>query len=276
VRVAKEFPATSPDLAQDQDVWFHETWATGDKSYSAHGIRWGTTNFSPQDKAPVVTSVNPPPGRTHSLQFEFSGNPNPADDAFAEQRFVIGNRPRELYICWDMYVPGPADRDKGTAPFFQRNPKGPGNNKLLRIWDDVYEKRNVMAGLSFQPSPRSGVAHLTVEYIWVTRSGRLEQKTNFGPWTSIFHEGHRGKWNRFGFHARLASGPDTYDGLIEVSLNGKVLGRYDRLPFGSHANPAKNYFGNGYLLGWSNSGYSETTRFWIGDVVIAPRRPEGC
>ncbi|HEX9893126.1 MAG TPA: hypothetical protein VGA78_04350, partial [Gemmatimonadales bacterium] len=84
------------------------------------------------------------------------------------------------------------------------------------------------------------------------------------------------KWNRFGFHARLASGPGATDGLIEVSMNGKTLGRYPNLDFRSHGQQAKNYFGNGYLLGWANSGYDATTRFWIGDVIIGPERPEGC
>jgi hypothetical protein len=270
-------PGTDVSTMSDDDAWFHETWSTGDKSYRSNGIRWTSSSSSTADKAPRVTAVNPTTGRSHSLQFEFQGNRDPADDAWSEQRFALGNRPAELHICWDIFVPGPADRDKATAPFVQRKPKGPGNNKLLRLWDDDYRNRHVGAGLSFQPkTSRPGDAEIIVEYFYRRADGSLQSKANVGPWTVIFHDGTRGRWNRIGFHVRLASTSSSNDGRIELRMNGETLARYEDLPLRSSAPNAKNYFANGYLLGWANSGYDETTRFWIGDVIIGPERPDGC
>ncbi len=81
-----------------------------------------------------------------------------------------------------------------------------------------------------------------------------------------------GTVDTIGFYAKASSAVGVSDGIIRVwrnrklvqSLTGLVLTKASTLP------GAFNGFGNGYLLGWANSGFAERTEFHLWRFVLAP------
>ena len=80
----------------------------------------------------------------------------------------------------------------------------------------------------------------------------------------------RGRWMHFQFHARLGTGPEALDGLMEIWVDGVKTTAVDRKTgqpgLDLFNSKGMNYFNQGYLLGWANSGFDEDTYIFIDDV----------
>lgn len=237
---------------------------TLNKTVNAYGFAWTHTGGSLSAEIPGVTRAKPRSG-TCSLRFTFVGNTNLSDDSWSEQRFMFGKRLSEVWIQWYQYFPN------GTeglgARWYHRDALGPDNNKLLRLWDDDYMNYNIKAG--FSTLPAGGDSQLNTEYLYHTSDGVGHAVSNIGPWTRIANSSTRGTWVKFKAHARVASSSTAKDGVIQFWMNDVMIANFTTLPLYSALTGGKNYFRNGYLMGWSNSGFNSTTNTYIDDVIIS-------
>jgi len=208
----------------------------------------------------VVTNTNPYPGGQCSAEFTFGGNSDSTDDAWAEWRFQLTKPVTEAWVAWSAYYPGAGDVAKGTAPYVHRA-VSPNNNKLLRLWDEDYGAYRLKLGFSLTAG---ALSNITTEYgtngTGVGRFGSQYARDAISP--AVL-----GRWIRFVAHVRTATAANN-DGVIELWQDGVKVITNTTLPI-YPSGGLGNYFRYGYLLGWANSGFAETTKVWLAKVVIA-------
>lgn len=248
--------------------YFVDGFESGDLKSTQEGFRWGAgQGGSKGDEMPVVTGTMARTG-SKSLRFRFVGGPS-NDDAWSEQRFKFGRRLSEIYISFYLYIPGPEDGHLGTASYRHRDdPTGPINNKVFRLWDEVYNRSDVQFGFSTRLMP-GDLSRLTREWLVRGADGRLQENPRGNVYRDWITAGDRGTWMRIQIRGRLSRGPDANDGLIQVWKNGSLILDQQGMDFWSDMVGANNYFLNGYLLGWANSGFDQTTHMYIDDVVMS-------
>jgi hypothetical protein len=192
----------------------------------------------------------------------------------AEQRFRLINGSPELWIEYDFLVP---------ANFYHRlNPTNSPNNKFLALWEENYTGEaddgvtpTPLLIFEFRPmndSP-SRAGELGSSYVYLhgnDRTGKLHG--GYGPkWLSAFGSWNRGQWLQIRVHARLSTSDTTNDGFVKLYADGKLVIDAVNLPLHSSSNA--RYLRNGYLLGWSNSGYDADTEFKVDNIKFYSNDP---
>lgn len=171
-----------------------------------------------------------------------------SDDGWAEARFDLGAEYREVTISFDIFIP---------ENYWHRNGDSADNNKLFRLWQSDYKDREKV-GASLNRQGDSGDSLVGGDY---------RQKSSWGMSTAVnssqdfITSNDRGKWMAISIYVRAAS--DTESAIIRIHKNGK---QHFEDVFDNNHIPGAQGFRYGYLLGWSNSGYSEETTFYIDNV----------
>ena len=81
-----------------------------------------------------------------------------------------------------------------------------------------------------------------------------------------------GRWTKVLIHYSAGSDGSRNDGRAEVWVNDKMIHALD-WPFWEPDNRGR--INGGYILGWSNSGFSQATRIYVDDFKIYDAPPEG-
>ena len=206
---------------------------------------------------------------SHSLRFFFKGKAS-GSDATAEQRFDIGRNLREIWV--EFYIYYPNGTEGLGARYYHRTDTGSNNNKFLRIWGDVYSASNEV-GASTWPLD-GGDSRLGFEY---EKDEKPMGAYGSGGPNPFVHNGNRGRWTHVQFHARLGSGPEAFDGSMELWVDGAKTTALDNKSgkpgLDLYNSDAMNYFNEGYLLGWANSGFDKDTYIFIDDVRFYDANP---
>jgi hypothetical protein len=234
---------------------------TLNKSGNSYGFYWASTGGGTSTEVPrVVSSL----GRSGScaLRFTYSAGPS-GDDGWSEQRFKFGKKLSEVYMRWYQYFPSGSDSPSRGPKYYHRNDTGPDNNKFLRLWDEDYTNYKLKLGLGFLPKSY-GDSHIMAEY------GTNHE--GVGPRGSDYDQdgitnSRRGRWIKIDFHMRLATAANN-DGVIEMWVDGVKTISNTSLPMYPDGGLG-NYVRNGYIMGWSNSGFNSTTNIYVDDVVIS-------
>jgi hypothetical protein len=247
------------------DVYFDDDFSRGNacaKGQSRRGFGWAEVQSKDADSVSAVQDPDSPSGC--ALAFVFAGNPDPADDAWAEQRFrvgrVEGEPAREIFIGFVVKVP---------SNYNHRDAKGPDNNKLLRLWDERYRPSVVHLGMSALRKPDGRGSQLSVEYM----EGRKTDNFNKGPWNIILTPG---RVDTVGFYVRIPSSMNGSDGAIKIWWNRQLKLNLTGLRLANPTKDGKGYngIGNGYLFGWANSGFTERTELHVWRFIIAGKPVE--
>ena len=237
------------------DVLFVDTFVDGKKSGYQNGVGWGMVQIGAngsRDSAFVASDASTLSGYSYLLRF--GGNASTSDDAWVEPRFVLPKL-TEVFICMEYGVP---------ANYAHRD-VAPDNNKLLRLWDSAYTPSVIHIGMSTLPqSATSGKSVMIVEYKKDDGSGTGNYGT--GPWNMAFVAG---DIDTVGFYAKVPSAPGADDGVITVIWNGTQVYHRTDLPMSSPNTAGWNAFSNGYVLGWSNSGFAQTTDIRLRRLLVA-------
>ncbi len=145
------------------------------------------------------------------------------------------------------------------------------NNKFSTQWQGKYSN----GGLTLETQalmPANG-AELGVSYFRPTINGSVSHKGSYnlennffgGDAAVAFHPKDNGKIVEFVVERKRSSALTARDGGYRIWR--KVEGEDWSLVFMDMQQQnfveGANYFDNGYVLGWSNSGYSENTSFWL-------------
>lgn len=240
--------------------FFEDGFESGDLATSQNGFLWGVNGSQATGVNVAVSATNPRSG-SRSLQFTYPAKP-PGQDATAEQRFLLGGQYDELWIEYWFFVP---------SNFHHRSP---GNNKLLRLWGP--DELNPRAGLSFDPTGSNGDSWVYQQ--WGDYDNVMLGGQDGATWRPAFNDGSnggqaRGTWAQFRYHWKLASSDTAMDGVERLWVNGDLKIEKTGLDWHAGAGNA-NAFVAGYLMGWSNSGYDETTRFYLDDFKIYDTDPQ--
>jgi hypothetical protein len=239
---------------------FRDDFETGRLNTARNGYRWGESRGHPGE-LPVITDELAHSGR-NSLKFTFIGSPDPRDDAWSEQRFVLGDSLKDVTIEWYQYYPD--GRDGHGAKYVHRRAQGPTNNKLLSLWSEDYQRYGVAALLETEgagPDP-------TVVNKFGARGGRGVGNYGTPVWRSGITDGYRGRWIRYRRRVKVASSAMARDGISQLWVDDALVIDARNLPLYPRDGGGA-YIRYGYLMGWANTGFDRTTYTYIDDVTIS-------
>lgn len=206
---------------------------------------------------PVTGATTIPHRGQYSLGFSHRAKP-PGKDSTAQQDYQLGERQNEIWYRYFFRVP---------ENFFHRQEESSSNNKWLVAYTDDYERSGVTVVLEYWPDGNGGSR---IAYRWVRDSGFSS------------HQGHaqfiripedRGTWIEFVFHVRLASAAARNDGVIQTWIRREGESDYiplhDRTDAPLYSSAQTGGFAQGYMMGWSNSGFAEETTFYVDDLEFS-------
>ncbi len=230
------------------DMVFCDDFETGDLSHTDGDARWGN--------AVRVTVVNDRAlSGTQAAQFRYEGNASLAAnaDAFAELRFDLGAAHPELWTSFELFIPD---------NYVHRDADSSDNNKLFRLWGDVYGDKEKVG---FSMWPTDGLSGTRGDWNVLTGTGpKGEGYSDFVAAEDL------GKWMSLVIHTRAAT-PSTL-GTLELWKNGElIISNVDALD--NYTDGETLAYQRGYLLGWSNSGFTEDTFLYIDNVLVRTVAP---
>ncbi|HEX9108285.1 MAG TPA: Ig-like domain-containing protein [Longimicrobiales bacterium] len=240
-----------------------------------NGAGWLAINY------PAVSlSTDVAHSGTYSAKFVFPGKPD-CYDATAEQRFTLGRKMQEVWLEWYIYYP--AGGEGGSAPYYHRweYPVCTGsaqvdNNKFVALWGGTYQKEPTLMiqtwtttlAMSVKPSA-PGDSRIQTSATTAGGGGAAPGYANYMNFVSGAAD--RGRWIQIRLHARVADF-GVNDGVVELWKDGVKILSNTTLPWYDSTNTA-NYLAAGYLLGWSDSGFTQTTNIYIDDFKIIGQNP---
>lgn len=199
------------------------------------------------------------------LHFTFPEGQN----SFAEQRFflapsALGGRDgvTELWIQYDQYIP---------TNFRERSFSGSSGSKVLALFNDSYDNTRLILGRL--PTGSVGSAIHKSDWRFFDSSG--------GRQYNVYRDRDRplidmridsGTWQRRTVHVILPTGIESNNGITEFWVrhgDGSTDKLIDDRDGSFYSLNGTNYIANGYFLGWSNPGFSESTSILIDNVIIA-------
>lgn len=214
----------------------------------------------------VTVQPSPTDALNDTLQFQFVGNPDTTEDAGAELRFSM-NLHQEVWFKYRLYIPANYIHRDGTGPDASDNNKG-----WFNLWGDTYSDQDVAMRIEFERL--SDTQSRIVMYAKQAQTGSSSQING-----SIDSDGRLpanlicigpsdfGDWMDLVVHARV-SDRGLANGRCTVWKNGSIFCDYRDVDNSSAVELSSNAYNGGYLLGYANSGFTDTTNLNIDDYSI--------
>lgn len=221
---------------------FTDGFESGSLGSSQNGVSWGSST------ATVVSTEQAFSGN-RSLRFRFSGGGS-GQDAFAEQRVRLPQR-NEYWFRYRLYIPSN----------YTHRSDGDSNNKFLAVYRAPYETPGFQVNFSMHPTSGGG-SNLAAHYY---DDGRERASRSIS--SSFITSADNGKWMEIVVQVKVPTSASSDDGIMRIWKNGSLAGSITDLS--SWGGTGENYITEAYLLGWSNSGFSQETLLFIDDIVIA-------
>jgi hypothetical protein len=179
----------------------------------------------------------------------------------------------EVWIEYMLHVPG---------NFVHRN-DSPNNNKFLMLWRDTYSD---VAGGTWRIGADYTRRDDSSSFLrFMSSRWDLNSWTNSGAWPTpapatgvglISSSGpiRPGTWTRIRFHVKAASSRTAENGEIDIWADDQLVFSYKNGRFHNfYDTPVDAVLRNGYILGWSNSGFTERTVFHVDNVKFFQASP---
>ncbi|MFB1035154.1 MAG: hypothetical protein QMC38_07380, partial [Sinobacterium sp.] len=183
------------------------------------------------------------------------------DHGWAEQRFRIPVNAQQLEISYRQFVPA------NYQP-------SPGNHKNFLMWSGDYgsSRSNIMLNSESWPTTDGGSPSVNIA---VDGTNYAHSRVSNNP---LMFENTQGSWQRVHIYVELAGREGDF-GVFEVHRNREILvgtSHPDIIPAWGQPSVDEhieyssrgNYIDQGYLMGWANGGFAETTLFCIDDFTI--------
>lgn len=259
----------APSLVFAQSLTAFDGFESGNLNYVAktdNGVtffKWGPSAYA------KVSSEKAKTGK-YSLQFNYQAAVE-GKDSWAEQRFLIPNVMANTYeFNYDLYVPD---------NFTQRTETSSSNNKFFVLWSGSYGTLASLQSVAFEYWP---VGELEKAYGWWSNSfasqnigssvldyhlgpGHTDWGHKFATHNFIFSPSDAGKWINIDIYIKLASSKNSSDGEIRIKKNGSIY--YDVKNIANYSELG-NYLDHGYILGWSNSGFANSTVMYVDNFRV--------
>jgi hypothetical protein len=232
---------------------FQDGFETGNFSHTQGSARWASPNGTV-----AVSSTRAKTG-TYSAKFTFGPNPD-GQDSWAELPFELGGNYPEVWCAYDLWVP---------SNYYHRSQGDGSNNKgFLYLWSGDYGSPSGPAmGPNFWPAggglPMQAGESRMKGYLWVPYDQHIE------PSVEAIYFSDRGKWVHIVCHYKYASAANN-DGCQEIwkttdGVQRKLLDIRNG-PWYMSSAPG---FQRGYILGWSNSGFTDLTEMYVDNVIFS-------
>lgn len=233
--------------------------------------------------SPQVSSANAVNGGTHSIRFAYGPDAIGADST-CEVRFRLGRNVPDLFVEYWMYVP---------SNFFMRETT---NNKFFALWREVAGQPNWNYASAVYPTQQFTMEYWGLGGPWARATSRVSARMtstgNFlitdidtptnqrgmigGPDPMLL-----GAWNRVRLRFKASSAQSVSDGAFEMWVNSTKLHDAQSMPFwnptsnsgGTWSPPTDIFWNAGYFLGYANTGFTDLTEFFIGDVKFYDQNP---
>jgi hypothetical protein len=229
---------------------FSDNFESGAFDRTAGGFRW--TN---QQNASVEAGI----GRSgRGARFRYGPDAQGAD-SWSELRFVMPPL-REVWFEYWVYIPSNYEHRSQT----------PDNNKwwmitdsdkdwhvraLLESWRGNLDRARPMHGPLNEPGDHYSASS---EWGMATPDGFIAA-------------GDRGRWVQLRFHVRVSDAGQT-NGVWRMWKNGLRMVNETQVPNAS-LDGTTRYFREGYLMGWSNSGFTQRTDIVLDDFKLYGSNP---
>lgn len=232
-------------------VIFQDGFEAGNLALRQNGFSWGSSKDAGASNERAKSG-------SYSLKFTFAGVTS-GQDSFSEQRFNLGGNYTEIWMSYDLYIP---------ANYVHRTQTDSSNNKgFLYLWSGDY---NSPSGPGMGPNlwpmnETTGPASYGTQYVWGPGWG----KHFWSAMPKAIESADLGKWVQIVAHYKYATSANN-NGVAEIwktrdGVQTKLMG----ITNGDWYVPGQPGFDQGYLLGWANSGFSQTTIFYIDNVVVS-------
>jgi len=202
----------------------------------------------------------------------------PGINSFAEQRFTLAKsaldgRPglTEFWIQYDIYIP---------SDFTERDVPKAWGTKVMALWPNKYEGNlRLIIGQTAVYAPGGkftgdGSAYQVGDWRWHdpvqgkfiydgVRDPAAKNQNPVPQFRIINTDKDRGKWTRRTFHIRLPNTAESKNGVLQMWVRhgdgsiSKILDLRDVAAYGPNG---ENFIRNGYLLGWSNPGFTDSVK----------------
>lgn len=200
---------------------------------------------------PIYSDWTAKTGR-NSLRFRYA-----AGEEWAEQQFTLGGEYPELWMAFWLRVP---------VNFY----KSGGNFKLWRIWMGDYANEGTKVGSEFRNAPPEYPDGSANVYLKAgTESG---DTAHYAPFITVPDD--RGRWMHIVVYVKPNTEVDSANGIIrqwrrwadesEYTLMNESVDRNIQ-----PSNGDIQGFNIGYLMGWANGAYAETTEFLLDDFTLS-------
>ncbi len=272
-------PAPTPPPPTGATPAFSDGFDTGARSPQQSGYGWTFTQNGADGDAVGISSAVARSG-AYSMKFTYGGNASLCDDAFAEQRFTLGENLPEVWFEYYVFIPA-----GGTAAgtrFYHRSPtcaaeNDPNgvnsNNKFFILWDQDYTNKHVKVGFEYRRSQAAGDGDSYLYGTWCTDTRVCSDWGWPGHmWDPAFTDAMKGRWVQVRIHTRVADSKAAANGMLQLWVDGALRVNMQNLDLAASAG-GNNWFRNGYLMGWSNSGFNQTTSVYVDDFKIYRSAP---
>lgn len=234
-------------------IFFQDDFESGNMNHNQNGAAWI------DHVATAVNSANPKNGK-YSLELTFPGVPD-GQDGWAEQRFGLGGKYPDLWVSYDLFVP-----TNYYHRFQSTIGKGTDNNKsFLFLWEGAYNDPT---------GPLLGIANWPLSGGSSRGSLRIFKPNfydaNIDACDHTIDLSDQGQWINITMHFKYATASNN-DGVVQVwkTYSNGTTNLACSVTNGKWYVPGQGGFDTGYLLGWANSGFASTTKFYIDNVVFS-------
>lgn len=226
--------------------FFQDDFETGTMR-DANGFSWTRSEFA-YVRTDMAHAGN------YALKFRYSAAAV-GKDSFSEQRFDLGRDLTKLWVEYYLYVPANFEMRSGSS----------ANNKFFSIFATKYSKvGDVQVVAEYE---RSGPDTSTVRMLSMSGKANVAAKKHATPLATSM----RGKWLRIRLQFETSTGAGRNDGVIKLWRDDTLIYSHEQMDIWFAG--GRNYWRNGYLLGWANTGFTQETSFFVDDVKFFDKNP---
>lgn len=231
--------------------------------FESKGLKTTKNNISWGESVYASVSTDHAKDGLYSLKFTYAAT-DEKTDTWSEQRFRLGKPYKEIWISYDIRIPENYHHRKVSY--------GSSNNKgFIMLWSGDYSKpTGIVLGTEFW-AEKDGSSTASVRL-----AGVGFDKHFWGACPSIIKLSDRGRWIKITAHLKYAT-PENNDGIMRLWKtyeDGKSQIACN-ISDGAWYSAVSPGFDAGYILGWSNSGFNEETKFYVDNFTVseAPLMP---